>query len=753
LGHHDDRNSWLRRYPSIWGDRKALHFGLDDCGSGLLLLHGVHSQFDHARIQFRVGWTLPSSAKLQVKFSFLNSIAKDAKIKRELLEQLMESLEDAVEIEKINRINKADFLSDVPANLRFKVTENIYDGVANKVLIFKDRDPDLVSNMIPKMTPMKIKKNEYVYKQGQFSSAIYLLFNGRVVEMDNDINFREYSVGSYFGEVEIFKNAPRKHNVKTLEDCQLMAIDRNDLLDTLKFYPELKIDLITIAIIKDMKTKQTLNKIKDLRSLIRVDEFWRIDDFEFNKSVSEKIQGLYFFHKKKYENYLKKKQVNRNWFKDKTEEKINNVLHNNGSNAELLGPGSNHLSPDDRKLRNVRAEMRRDSSNIPVSQVEPPSDNDPRGNKTKAIHADNYLVPPAEENTPRSLLQPQPQPPNKDNSHVSDEGKAKLMGMNAQALEDLNKKMISDLAEKVEIVKKNFTQSQSECKKIGDKVTEVEGLLIKLLSKKSQNVLKEDQRANKVIGHKDKQQEFSSSIDLSGDDPVLKKGVNNRKEEVDSFFESFDGVNDVGGKSERTITKGKISSRGIGAGVAGGSVNTAKLAGTDRKSKSSIKEVIGPVSNASRYKDNFLEAMQGDEDNSDDFPEGNRLEMIKEADEMQEKYSSTYRTSQNHKQGDAKKSLIIKKPANKSQGTMNKIVGSKDTKDSRSKGSKKEVELKESSPAHTTKNNFLSNADIKKPPKANQQTQAQTSEYPQDEMRNLLKEINSQVISKMKTGL
>lgn len=173
----------------------------------------------------------------------------------------MESLEDAVEVEKINKINKADFLSDVPANLRFKVTENIYDGVANKVLIFKDRDPDLVSNLIPKMTPMKIKKNEFVYKKGQFPTSIFLLFSGRVVEMDNGINFREYSVGSYFGETEILKNCPRKYSVKTLEDCQLMAIERNDLLNTAKYYPELKIDLLSCAIVKEIKTMQTLRKV------------------------------------------------------------------------------------------------------------------------------------------------------------------------------------------------------------------------------------------------------------------------------------------------------------------------------------------------------------------------------------------------------------------------------------------------------------------------------------------------------------
>lgn len=174
----------------------------------------------------------------------------------------MESLEDAVEVEIKNKISKANFLSDVPSQLRFKVIQNIYEGVANKVLIFKDRDPDLVSNMIPLMSPMKVKQNDFVYKKGQFSSHIYLLFKGRMVEVNQaSYNFREYSIGSYFGEVDIFKNIPRTYSVKAIEDSELMLIERSDFMNILDFYPELKIDLITCALLKDIQTKYTLNKV------------------------------------------------------------------------------------------------------------------------------------------------------------------------------------------------------------------------------------------------------------------------------------------------------------------------------------------------------------------------------------------------------------------------------------------------------------------------------------------------------------
>lgn len=50
------------------------------------------------------------------------------------------------------------------------------------------------------------------------------------------------------------------------------------------------------------------------------------DDLEFTKSVSEKIEGLYYFNKKKYEAYLRQKQNNKGWFVSKfSVKKIQNI--------------------------------------------------------------------------------------------------------------------------------------------------------------------------------------------------------------------------------------------------------------------------------------------------------------------------------------------------------------------------------------------------------------------------------------------
>ena len=82
--------------------------------------------------------------------------------------------------------------------------------------------------------------------------------------MDDQISFREYTIGSCFGQIELLLNLPRLYSVKALEDSHLMLIERADVTSAIKVFPELKIDLLISGLIKLMRTKQTLHKV-DLR--------------------------------------------------------------------------------------------------------------------------------------------------------------------------------------------------------------------------------------------------------------------------------------------------------------------------------------------------------------------------------------------------------------------------------------------------------------------------------------------------------
>ena len=158
--------------------------------------------------------------------------------------------------------------------LRYQFAESIYNGIAHNVFLFNNRDKNLIADVVPKLLPLIVKKGDYVYKKGQHAHSLFILFEGRVQFMNgNNSVFREFVEGSYFGEIEIFKNIPRyfpcnyklliirQFSVRASKDCELMELSRDNFGSILKDFPELEIDIIRIALERDIRFKKARYKV------------------------------------------------------------------------------------------------------------------------------------------------------------------------------------------------------------------------------------------------------------------------------------------------------------------------------------------------------------------------------------------------------------------------------------------------------------------------------------------------------------
>ncbi len=131
--------------------------------------------------------------------------------------------------------NSGDLIASLPRGL----SSLPISAVLNRVNPFSSMPPQLVAQIAAKMKLKRFKKDESILMQGDEASAFYVIKSGRV-----DIFFEtsdgqrrkdmKLGTGQYFGEASLFTNTARTDSVVAAEDCELLALYRNNLEEVLR---------------------------------------------------------------------------------------------------------------------------------------------------------------------------------------------------------------------------------------------------------------------------------------------------------------------------------------------------------------------------------------------------------------------------------------------------------------------------------------------------------------------------------------
>lgn len=121
--------------------------------------------------------------------------------------------------------------------------------------IFESTTTENLAHIAAITEEVEFKKDQVVFKEGEFSDALYLIIEGQVkLERENKLVMiaKEKDV---FGTWALFDDEPRVVTAITFEDSHLLKIDKEDFFDLLADHVQ-----ITQGILKTMA--------KRLRSLI-----------------------------------------------------------------------------------------------------------------------------------------------------------------------------------------------------------------------------------------------------------------------------------------------------------------------------------------------------------------------------------------------------------------------------------------------------------------------------------------------------
>ncbi|KAL4436164.1 hypothetical protein ABPG74_018148 [Tetrahymena malaccensis] len=146
-------------------------------------------------------------------------------------------------------INYYSLIKELPTQLQQEVALEINSELISNVQIFNLASPEFVFKMIKKMYPRVAVKDDYIIKIGEIAQEFYIISKGKVEMLNSDKKTvtRVLESGAYFGEVGILLNEFRTCYVKAQTDCIFMCIKKENFLQILDQFPQVKDFLIRVA--------------------------------------------------------------------------------------------------------------------------------------------------------------------------------------------------------------------------------------------------------------------------------------------------------------------------------------------------------------------------------------------------------------------------------------------------------------------------------------------------------------------------
>jgi hyperpolarization activated cyclic nucleotide-gated potassium channel 1 len=167
--------------------------------------------------------------------------------------------------------DKHSLFTELPKHLRYEVALSMYNGIAAEIPFFKNRDHAFVVFVMPTLKPLKLTDSDYVYKEGDFATEVYLIIKGRVnfVLSKNEIEYKSFLKGSYIGEVELLFKTQRLDNVMSCGNTEFLTIAKRvtrtqDFFEILEEFPAISKDFKKIAREKAKRNRQTKKEVTEL---------------------------------------------------------------------------------------------------------------------------------------------------------------------------------------------------------------------------------------------------------------------------------------------------------------------------------------------------------------------------------------------------------------------------------------------------------------------------------------------------------
>ncbi|KAM5570352.1 potassium channel SKOR [Rosa sericea] len=137
---------------------------------------------------------------------------------------------------------EAAVLQDIPASIRSKISQKLYEPYIKEVHLFKGCSTGFIKQIATRIHEEFFLPAEVIIEQGDVVDHLYIVCHGELEKLgsgeddDNDELLERLQTYSSFGEVSFLCNTPQPYAVRVCQLCRVLRLDRQSFREILEIY-------------------------------------------------------------------------------------------------------------------------------------------------------------------------------------------------------------------------------------------------------------------------------------------------------------------------------------------------------------------------------------------------------------------------------------------------------------------------------------------------------------------------------------
>ncbi|XP_019243477.1 PREDICTED: potassium channel SKOR-like isoform X1 [Nicotiana attenuata] len=153
--------------------------------------------------------------------------------------RISKEIKDHVRLQYESRYNESSVLQDIPASIRAKISQKLYEPYIRGVPLFRGCSHEFIKQIAIKVHEEFFLPGEVIIEQGSMADQLYFVCHGKVEEVrkpeENETEESLLDLHTYnsVGEISVLCNIPVPYTVQVYELSRLLRIDKQSLVEIL----------------------------------------------------------------------------------------------------------------------------------------------------------------------------------------------------------------------------------------------------------------------------------------------------------------------------------------------------------------------------------------------------------------------------------------------------------------------------------------------------------------------------------------